>query len=142
MPSAENTVTIARPRDAVFAFLSNTENDSRWRPGVLDIKRTSGEGVGSKYAQGVKGPFGRRIAADLEITDYRPNEVIAFRTVSGPVRPDGRYELSDAGEGTRVRFVLDAELTGAKKLMSPMVAKSMRSEVGALDNLKRELERS
>lgn len=142
MAAAENTVTIARPRDAVFAFLSNAENDARWRPGVLDIARVSGEGAGARYAQGVKGPFGRRIAADIEITECRPNELIAFRTLSGPVRPQGRYELADAGDGTRVRLVLEAELPGAKKLIGPMVAKSMRNEVGALANLKSELERS
>jgi carbon monoxide dehydrogenase subunit G len=142
MPSAEKSITIARPRDAVFAFLSNAENDARWRPGVLDITHVSGEGVGARYAQGVKGPFGRRIAADIEITDYRPNELIAFSTLTGPVRPRGRYELTDAGEGTRVSLLLEAELAGAKKLMAPMVAKSMRSEVGALANLRSELERS
>jgi carbon monoxide dehydrogenase subunit G len=135
-------VTIERPPETVFAFLSNPENDARWRPGVLDIAHVSGEGVGARYAQGVKGPFGRRIAADIEITDYRPNELIAFRTLSGPVRPRGRYELADEGGATRLRFSLEAELAGVQRLLGPAVARSMRSEVAALENLKSALERS
>ena len=141
MPEAVNEVVIERPVAVVFAFLADAENDLRWRPGVLDIKRESGDGVGTRYVQGVKGPRGRRVAADIEITDYEPERLIAFRTLTGPVRPTGRYTLAPAGEGaTRVRFELDAALGGLKRLMTPMVQRTMASEVGALEELKRVLE--
>jgi carbon monoxide dehydrogenase subunit G len=141
MPSAQNEIVIDRPAAEVYEFLANAENDAQWRPGVLEIRRASGEGVGAVYRQVVKGPMGRSIDADIETTELVPNELIAFRTRTGPVRPTGRYELSSAGDGTRVRFRLDAELGGAKKLfMAGMVAKTMRNEVDALANLKRVLE--
>ncbi|HSC74125.1 MAG TPA: SRPBCC family protein [Gaiellaceae bacterium] len=57
MPAAENTVVINRPRPEVFAFVADHENDPRWRSGVVDIKRASGEGQGAIYTQGVKGPM-------------------------------------------------------------------------------------
>jgi uncharacterized protein YndB with AHSA1/START domain len=141
MPSAENEIVIDRPVPEVYAFLADAENDPQWRPGVLELRRASGEGVGAVYRQVVKGPMGRSIDADIETTELVPDELIAFRTRTGPVRPTGRYELSSADGGTRVRFRLDAELSGAKKLlMGRMVEKTMRSEVGALDNLKRVIE--
>ena len=87
MPEASHSVTIARPVDAVFAFVADGENAQRWRTGVLDIKRESGEGVGARYAQGVQGPMNRRIAADYEVTVVEPNQRIEFQTVAGPVRP-------------------------------------------------------
>ena len=140
MPSAENSVVISRPRSEVFAFVADHENDPRWRPGVADIKRASGEGQGAIYTQGVKGPMGRRIDADFEVTAYQPDTLLAFRTLAGPVRPEGSFRFEDADGGTRVTFSLNADLTGGKRLMAPMVGKSMRSEVAALDNLKRVLE--
>ena len=141
MPNASKEIVVDRPPEEVFAFLANGENDTQWRLGLLDIKRVSGDGAGTVYEQGVKGPGGRRVAADVQITDYRPNELIAFRTVKGPVRPTGRYELSPEGAGTRVRFSLDADLAGPKKwLMGGMVQKTMNNEVANLDNLKRVLE--
>ena len=140
MPAAENSVIVNRPRSEVFSFVANHENDAKWRPGVLDITRASGEGVGAVYRQGVKGPMGRRISADFEVTAHEQNSHIAFRTLSGPVRPEGSYRFEDADSGTRVTFSLSANLRGAQKLMSPMVSRSMRSEVGALENLKRVLE--
>lgn len=124
----------------MFAFVADHENDPKWRPGVADIKRASGEGQGAIYTQGVKGPMGRRIDADFEVTAYQPDTLLAFRTLAGPVRPEGSFRFEDADGGTRVTFSLNAHLTGGKKLMAPMVGKSMRSEVAALDNLKRVLE--
>jgi carbon monoxide dehydrogenase subunit G len=141
MPRAENSPTIDRPPDEVFGFLANAENDVKWRPRVRDISRASGTGgVGTRYRQGMRGPLGRRILADIEITEHRPNEVIGFRGLNGPVRPAGRYEIEGADGGSRVRFVLEAEVRGVKKLMAPMVQKAMNGEVSALDNLKRVLE--
>lgn len=65
MPAASRSVTIQRPIEQVFAFIADGEQCTKWRSGVLDIKRISGQGVGTRYAQGVRGPMGRRIAADL-----------------------------------------------------------------------------
>jgi uncharacterized protein YndB with AHSA1/START domain len=140
MPSAANEVEIARPPDQVFAFLADPTNDRQWRVGVLDFKHESGHGVGARYAQGVRGPGGRRVPADIEITEFEPARAIAFRTVSGPVRPRGRYMLTATDLGTRLRFELEAELRGLKRwLMGPMVQKTMHKEVGQLDQLKRVL---
>ena len=141
MTSAENSIVIKRPRSDVFAFVANHENDPKWRPGVVDIARASGEGQGAVYRQGVKGPMGKRIAADFEVTAYEEGSHLAFRTLGGPVQPEGSYVFEDANGGTRVTFSLNANLRGPQKLMAPMVSKSMRSQVDALTNLKRVLER-
>ena len=84
--------------------------------------------------------MGRRIAADFEVTAYEDGSHIAFRTLGGPVQPEGSYRFEDADGGTRVTFSLNASLRGAQKLMAPMVQRSMSSQVGALENLKRVLE--
>ena len=65
MPSATNTITINRPPDAVFAFLADGTSGPQWRPGILEIAHEGGSGVGARYRQGVKGPGGRRAAADF-----------------------------------------------------------------------------
>ena len=140
MPEESNTITIARPVGDVFAFLANAENDKQWRGGVIEMTRTSGQGVGTTYRQVVAGPGGRRIDADVEITEFVADQRIAFRTTKGPVRPTGSYDLHAGDGGTVVTFRLAAELGGVKKLMAPMVAKTMRSEVAALTELKRVLE--
>ncbi len=141
MPSAKHAVTIARPIEDVFSFIADGEQCPKWRSGVLDIKRISGEGVGTRYAQGVSGPMGRRIAADYEITAFEPNRRIEFQTTAGPVRPHGRYDFEATDGGTRLTFALDATVAGLRKiLMGSMVQRTMDTEVAALDKVKQVLE--
>jgi uncharacterized protein YndB with AHSA1/START domain len=140
MPEQSNTITIARPVGDVFAFLADAENDTQWRGGVIEMTGAGGQGVGATYRQIVAGPGGRRIDADVEITEFVPDRRIAFRTTKGPVRPTGSYDLQTRDGGTVVTFRLAATLGGVKKLMAPMVTKTMRSEVAALTELKRVLE--
>ena len=141
MPSAEHQVTIARPVADVFTFVADGLNGPKWRPGVLDIALVSGSGSGSVYRQGVKGPGGRRIAADYEITVYEPNRRLAFRTIAGPVRPSGEFGFDEVDGGTRLTFTLGAELSGLKKLlMGGSVQKTMNAEVAATERLKQVLE--
>jgi uncharacterized membrane protein len=141
MPSAQHSVSIRRPVGEVFAFVADGDDAMRWRSGVLDVARQSGEGLGAVYRQGVKGPGGRRIAADYEITAFDPDHRIAFRAIAGPVRPTGEYRFSQEGEATTVSLALEATLTGWKRLlMGRAVQSTMDSEVRNLDALKRILE--
>ena len=146
MPQATYSVTINRPVRDVFAYVADGEKCKEWRPGVLDIVRATGAmdgGVGTRYLQGVKGPMGRRIRADYEISVFEPDRRIEFQTVAGPARPHGRYDLAATADGgTQLSFSLDAELSGLRKLlMAGAVQKTMDAEVRTLDNLKRNLER-
>ena len=141
MPSAQHSVSIRRPVDEVFAFVADGENATRWRPGVLDVSRESGEGMGAIYRQGVRGPGGRRIPADYEITAFEPNRRIGFQAIAGPVRPTGEYQFDPDGDGTRVSFSLDAVVTGWKRLlMGRAVQSTMDAEMRNLETLKSLLE--
>jgi len=141
MPSAQHAVTIHRPIGEVFAFVADGENAMRWRLSVLDVSHRSGDGLGAIYSQGVRGPGGRRIAADYEITAFEPDRRIAFRAIAGPVRPTGEYRFAPEGDGTTVSLGLDATITGWKRLlMSRAVQSTMEAEVRNLETLKAILE--
>lgn len=141
MPHAEYQVTIARPLSEVFAFFADCENDPQWRTAVAAISRVSGIGLGTRYKQTLRGPMGRTIAADFEITEYVPNASLAFAVTAGPVRPVGRYRFTEMSGETIVDLVFQADLHGIKKrLIAGMVSKSLISEVHALDRAKAILE--
>jgi len=141
MPSAQGSVTIQRPPGDVFAFVADGTNAQQWRSGVLDVAHVSGTGVGAVYRQGVKGPGGRRIAADYEVTAFEPDRRLAFEAIAGPVRPHGEYRLQASGDGTELSFSLTVELTGWKKwLLGGAVQRTMDAEMKALQKLKQVLE--
>jgi len=50
------------------------------------------------------------------------------------------YRFEAVGNATRVTFVLHLDAKGLTRLMSPMIASTMKSEVATLSNLKAYLE--
>src|SRR5437870_7365102 len=101
MPCARHQVTIRRPLYEVFAFVADKENDPRWRPGVAEIERSSGEGAGARYRQVIKGPGGRPIPAEFEIVQFEPGKRLAFRVTAGPARPEGSFDFVEDSGATR-----------------------------------------
>jgi uncharacterized protein YndB with AHSA1/START domain len=141
MPSAKRTISIKRSPADVFAYVANGLNAPNWRSGVLDISLVSGLGAGAVYRQGVKGPGGRRIAADYEVTAFEPDRRLAFKAIAGPVRPIGEYTFEETPEGTALTFSLDEPLSGLKRFVfSRPVQQTMDAEMKALDRLKELLE--
>ena len=142
MPSAERTISVRRPVDQVFRFLADGRTATQWRSGVIDVSKVSGDGLGAVYKQQVRGPGGRPIDADYEITGFETDKLIAFRAIAGPVRPTGSFSFEAMGDATILTFKLDAELGGWKKLvMSGPVQSTMNAEMAALDRLQELLER-
>lgn len=136
MPAAQRTITIRRPAPEVFAFVADGTTAPKWRSGVLDVALLGGSGVGARYSQGVKGPGGRRIAADYEITAYQADRLIAFQAIAGPVRPSGSFEVEAIGDATALTFSLKVDLGGWKRLlMGGQVQATMDAEMRALDRL-------
>ena len=135
------SVVIARPPSEVYAFFSNPENETTWRPGVKSIQLTGDPGIGAVYRQTVAGPGGRSVRADFRMTALDPDTRVAFVGVAGPVRPKGEFHFAPEDDGTRVTFTLHAELGGLKALvMGGMVGKTMDAEVAALSKAKAHLE--
>src|SRR6185295_10318845 len=134
MPSAQRTIAIDRPPDVVYAFFTDHANDPRWRPNVVEIEPISGAQVGQRIHQVIKGPGGRGLGADIEVTANEPPTRYSFQVVAGPVRPHGDFRFSTAGAGTEVHFSLAAEIGGLKKLLlSGAVQRSMDGEMAGLD---------
>ena len=111
MPEESNTITIARPVGDVFAFLADAENDNVAARGGRD-RPDRGQGVGTTYHQVVSEPGGRRVDADIEITEFLPDERIAFRTTKGPVRPTGSYDLRQVRVAPRSHSASPRNLAG------------------------------
>jgi uncharacterized membrane protein len=141
MVHADATIVVGKPVHEVFQFLAEGRNNLLWRPSVLDVTLRSGKpgSVGTVYKQGLKGPKGKRIDADYEITGVKQNEELNFQVVTGD-KAKGKFFLASVSEGTRVRFSLDYEARGFGKLVEANLSKILQQEVMHLSNLKRYLE--
>ena len=86
MDGFELGIVINRSIEDVFAFLSNLENDPKWRREWVDAKNTS-EGLMSVVARFslFSEMFGKRNEVVYEVSTYEPNHIAAWKTISGPL---------------------------------------------------------
>ncbi len=73
------SVSIYRPIQKVFEFLSRTENDFQWQYGTLESARISSDAVGvGVFFRSIGHVMGRRLLATFEITEYEANKAISM----------------------------------------------------------------
>ena len=99
------SVTINRPRDAVYRFWREFENLPQFMAHVQRV--VSGGDRRSHWV--VAGPAGKTIEWDAEIVEDRPEEMIRWRTLEGSdIRHEGhvRFEVAPGDRGTEVHVDL------------------------------------
>jgi uncharacterized protein YndB with AHSA1/START domain len=87
MATFQNTVTIARPANEVFAFLADFGNIPAWNYAIARTVQTSpGQaGVGATYRQTRTIP--RSSEESFEVTDFAPPSRLAVKERSAPSVP-------------------------------------------------------
>jgi uncharacterized membrane protein len=132
MIRVEESVTIERPIEEVFTYLSDIERQSDWASAVSEsTKLSSGPtGLGTTYRQ-VGKLLGRRLELNCEITAYEPPRLYEFQLLNGPLRGRMRFTLVSEGQGTRVTQVLEGESGGFFKLADPILTRTVQKQLGA-----------
>ena len=112
MAAIRHSIEIARPPEAVFAYLDQLDRHGEWQSTIVSTKvETDGPTrVGSRATDRRKVPGGEQDVT-YEITEHNPPRRAAFKGTNGPVRPVGWVSVEPAGEG-RSRLTLELDLRG------------------------------
>ena len=136
-------VRLAHPPAAVWAILVDFARAPEWVPGLL-ATRPLDDGptaVGRRFWQHLS-MQGREAEAEVAITAFEPERVLAHEGSAGPIDLGARFELEPDGDGTRLTQHWELRLGGILKMMEPMVVGLARQNADqALQNLAELLER-
>jgi uncharacterized protein YndB with AHSA1/START domain len=135
----EQTFTVRRPPEDVFAFMVEPGNLAKWQTVKTYVTPlTEGEPrLGYRVREGTKvGP--REWDQVVEFTEFDPGRAFGVRVIEGP-ESQGRWTFKPVGSDTRVH--LEAEMKSPPGLGSLMKWVTARQFRGYHDNLRRELER-
>jgi uncharacterized protein YndB with AHSA1/START domain len=125
----DTTVVIDRPIEEVFDFLADGENDPKFSPRVLEIRKaTDGPpGVGTVYASTVK-DAGVKTKREFRLTEFERPTRIRWAEISKNLvtAPEGGYDLAPEGSGTRLTVHNVLEGHGFGKLIAPLALRSAR----------------
>ena len=137
-----NSITLCRPRDEVFAYLSEFENLPTWNYAISRTSRvgTGPVGVGARYLQTRTLPKPAEEA--FEVVAFAPPEQLAIRGVLGPFRADSSYLLESDRDATVLTNSMVLEATGVMRVAASLAGSRVRTAVAAnLQVLKELLER-
>jgi uncharacterized protein YndB with AHSA1/START domain len=142
----EGAVVISRPIEEVFAFLADGENDKRFSPRIIEIKKTTEgpPGIGTIYASTVK-DAGVKTKREFELTEFVPPTRIrwAERSKNLVTAPEGGYDLAPVDGGTRLTFFNVLEGHGLGKLVEGFALRSARKGADEFgQSIKRAIEAS
>ena len=121
----ERTIRVARPIEKVFAYLADFRTTTEWDLGTVLTTRVSGDGgVGSVYA--TRGTFmGRRNDLTYVVEELEPFRRIALRGSNATVLAYHSLDLAALGAGTIVTYRVTFELSGAARLLGPLLSSPM-----------------
>jgi carbon monoxide dehydrogenase subunit G len=138
----EETTTIKRPAEQVFAFVADPWNEPRWAPAVAETRQVSPGPVqvGTTFEETVRF-LGRRFEIAFEVTEYEPNRRMAVRMTSGPSRTTGVRVVEPVADGTRLTIQAEGRSGLFFGLAEPFVGWSIQRLLRkALANVKQALE--
>jgi uncharacterized protein YndB with AHSA1/START domain len=142
MTEFKTSVSIRRPIEDVFAYVSDPLNFPHWNSAVQTISKTIGQAsqMGSTYLMERELSSGRA-QNELEIVAREHPSQFDIRTTSGPTPFSYRYRFSAANAETVVALDAAVELDGPAALLGPLLGRAVKR--GVDDNfaeLKRILE--
>lgn len=125
----DDLITINRPVQDVFAFVSDHANDRFWKPFVTESRKISSGPIGKgTLFEVVIAPGGRRIVGQVEILEYEPCHWYVYRADSRPFPFVAQMEFSSIPDGTHIRGHVEFQIRGAWKLFSPILLIFLRSQ--------------
>ena len=136
----ERSITIGRPVEQVFGFVSTPKNDPQWVSASVWHEQTSSGpiGVGTTTEEDVRF-LGRRMRYTWEVTAYESPHAFAIRSLSGVLPSTIQVRLEPVGDTTRLTVAIETELVGASRLagslMKVMIGRQIERQLRTLQGL-------
>ena len=130
-----------RPREEVFAYLSDFSTTAEWDPGVVQAERVNGAGVGKGSEFRLVAQFlGRKTPLTYRIVEYEPPHAVTLLGENSTVISRDRITFEPTARATRITYDADLALKGPRRIADPLLRLAF-SRVGdqALAGLKRTL---
>lgn len=132
MQSIHAAITINRPIDEVWDYVSDIRNDVEWFTGVKAVRTLSAveHGVGAELEVDTH-LLGWRFTTRLRITDFVPPGRMTLLSARSLIHYSATYRLEPANEGTGTTFMLDALVIagGYYRLLGPAFVPLLRKAV-------------
>ena len=130
----EGSITINKPVEEVFAFVTDVANFSKWDAQAGGTEQIS-EGpveLGSRF-RGSYDFMGRTMQWISEVTEFEPNKKAVQKITMGPTEMTMGWYLEPVEGGTKFTVRSEGPTGGLAKLAGPLMDRTMKQQMK--DNL-------
>jgi len=129
MIKVEKSVTIQRPVEDVFNYITAEGNYATWQAGVADVINADARNtVGAQFTE-VRKFMGQEMRTTLQITAFEPNAKWAAKVVKGPVQYEVTVTLNASDGGTNFTTHIEGEPKGFFKIAENLVAGQLEKSI-------------
>ncbi|MEP6761530.1 MAG: SRPBCC family protein [Sporichthyaceae bacterium] len=115
------TVTVDKPLERVFQYLSDFTTTTYWDPGTVNTVRVTGNGnVGTEYLN-TSSFAGRQTQLTYVLQELVPNRRIALRGENATVIAHDTMTFRPVGTGTEVTYTADFTFKGIARIVAPFL---------------------
>jgi carbon monoxide dehydrogenase subunit G len=119
-------ITVAKPLEAVFAYLCDFTTTTEWDPGTVQTVRESGDGgVGTVYLNTSRF-LGRDTQLRYVVQDLLPRQRIQLRGENATLVANDTMTFTPARGGTEVTYTADFAFKGVTRFLAPLLRPALR----------------
>lgn len=122
MEYIERTVTVDKPIDRVWRYLSDFTSTNDWDPGTVKTERTSGEGGEGTVYHNTSKFLGKETEVVYTVQRYEPQRLIELQGVNDSVTATDTITFEGNESHTKVTYRAEFELKGAAKVAAPVMS--------------------
>lgn len=139
MANVETSISINKPVDKVFEYLTNVQNQKAMNPSINEVVMQGKLAVGTHYTIKMT-VAGRAFESENEVVALEPNKTFGVKTLAKPPASPvtNTYTLEKDGNGTKLHLSMDAVvMPGTENMVMPQLRMGLDT---ALAGMKKALE--
>ncbi len=132
MATLETSVSISKPVEKVFEYITNLENQKKLSSYITGVEVDGPVKLGTKYKIETTS-MGHKNVTNNEVVAFEPNKKFGVKTFAAPPASDvtNTYILEAEGKGTKLTLQMDAVLTPAGMPKMPGMEDMMKTQMKA-----------
>lgn len=115
------TVSVDKPLDQVFEYLSDFTTTTEWDPATVQTVRLDGDGGRGTTYRNTSKFLGREAELDYQVVELDRDEMIRLRGENKTLVAVDTMTFRRVGDRTEVTYTAEFSLKGIAKLLSPLL---------------------
>ena len=142
MITVQKSILINRPRHEVFEFISNFDNDAKWRTEEIELIKEHEKVLTKEMRNYSIKFFNRTLSVPTKITEYNRNKRVAFQSTDKQLLLNGYRHVVSLKSMTKLTYSLSADFKGIFKFLSAFIKRIYAGRIDRdLEKLKNVLDK-